>query len=288
MMDVPFPARQAGEGRGEVAVGHQRSRGTLHVTFKSRNGPTALADLRQEGCLKARLPRPEPGAYTTAITLNTAGGVAGGDVLHTHAEAGPGTHATIAAQAAERIYRALPGAPGARVHTRLRVAEDASLDWLPQETILFDACALDRALDIDLAPGARFTGVERLVFGRTAMGETVRSARLRDVIRLRVDGRLVLHDAIRFDGAVQAVLDRGASGGGARAVATVLHAGPGAASHLNAVRTALEPFDAGASCWDDVLVVRIVATGGGLLRAAVVAVLAVLRAGRPLPRVWTC
>ena len=67
--------------------------------------------------------------------------------------------------------------------------DGASLEWLPQETILFDRCALDRRLEIDLAADARFLGVETLVFGRTAMGERVREGYLRDLIRVRQGGQ---------------------------------------------------------------------------------------------------
>ena len=246
-----------------------------------------LDGLRQEGCLKVRFPRTERAAWPGAVTLNTAGGVAGGDVLDSAITAGPGTQATVASQAAERFYRALPGAT-AVVATRLHVAPGAALEWLPQESILFDGCALGRRLVVDMAEDAWFLGVEALVFGRTAMDEAVREARFRDLIQVRRGGRLVLHDAIRLDGPVQAVLDRRATGGGARAAATLVLAAPDAAARLDPVRAALAGWDAGASAWDGLLVARIVAEDGACLRRAVVAGLNELRGGRPLPRVWEC
>ncbi len=267
---------------------HQRAQGTLRLSFKRRGDATVLDGLRQEGCLKARFPRMEHGAWAGAVTLNSSGGVAGGDVLDMAVAAGPGTRATVASQAAERFYRALPGTAPARVSTALRVAPGAALEWLPQESILFDRCAVRRRLSVDLAGDAWFLGVEQLVFGRTAMGEAVRDARLRDLIELRRDGRLLLHDAIRFDGPVQSLLDRRATGGAARGVATLVHAAPDAESRLDALRGALAGYDAGASAWDGLLVARIVAADGACLRAAVVAGLSALRAGRPLPRVWLC
>ena len=187
-----------------------------------------LDRLHQEGCLKARFPRPEDGAWTSAVTLNSSGGVAQGDQLETRITAGDGTQLTVASQAAERYYRSPGGAP-ARVRTRLTIGADAAMEWLPQETILFDGCSLDRRLDADLAVDAWFLGVETLVFGRALMGETVRQGRLRDTIRLTRHGALLWHDAIRFDGPVQAVLDRPAVAAGGRAVATLLLAGPQAA-----------------------------------------------------------
>ncbi len=271
----------------DPAATRQRATGTLHLAVKRRGEATVLDRFRQEGCLKARLPRPERGAWTTAVTLNSSGGVAQGDRLATAIVAGPGTALTVASQAAERFYRS-PGGDPAMVRTALTVAEGAALEWLPQEAILFDRCALDRRLAIDVAEGGWLLAAETLVFGRALMGESVHQASLRDRITLRLGGRLVLHDAIRLEGPVQAVLDRPAVAAGGRAVVTLIHAGPGAPGRLDTLRDALAPFEAGASVMDTVLVARILARDGACARAAIVAGLAVLRDGRPLPRVWSC
>jgi urease accessory protein len=267
---------------------HQRAWGELRVSFKRRGDATVLDGLRQDGCLKARFPRTATPDWPGAVTLNSAGGIAGGDRLATHITAGAGTTASIASQAAERVYRALPGLV-AEVTTRLEVAAGAALEWLPQETILFDRCALRRRLSVELADDAWFVGVESLVFGRAAMAEQVETALLHDRISLRRGGRLLLHDAVRLEGPVAPLLRRAATGGGAAAVSTLIHAGPEAAALLDPLRAALAPFEAGASCWDGVLLARIVAPAGGAsLRRAVVAGLNILRGGRTLPRVWLC
>ncbi len=246
-----------------------------------------LDGLRQDGCLKARFPRRSEGGWAEAVTLNSSGGVAAGDRLATRVAAGPGAFATVASQAAERFYRALPETV-AEVTNAVEVGDGAGLEWLPQETILFDRCALRRRLSVELAENAWFLGVESLVFGRTAMGETVEQASLDDLIEVRRGGRRLLHDRIRLSGAVAGLLGRRAVGKGAAAVATLIHVAPAAEGGLDDVRAALAPFEAGASAWDGMLVARIVAENGACLRAAVVAGLAVLRAGRPLPRVWSC
>lgn len=246
-----------------------------------------LDDLRQEGCLKARFPRAERAAWPGAVLLNTAGGVAGGDRLTSAFYAGPGTAATLTTQAAERFYRALPGSH-AEVTTTLDVADSAALEWLPQETILFDGCAFRRELRVTLAENAWFLGLEQLVFGRTAMQERVNQGHIRDLIHIERNGHPLLHDAIRFEGAVQDVLDRPASANGGRAVATLILVASNAAETVPVLRTALAPWEAGVSAWDGMVVARIVGQNGACLRAAIVAALYVLRAGRPLPRVWEC
>ena len=265
----------------------QRASGELHVSFRRRGDATVLADLRQVGCLKIRFPRVEPDAWTTAVTLNTSGGVASGDRLRAAFEIANGAQVTIAAQAAERFYRALPGSEAADVRTRVIIDNGAAAEWLPQETLLFDRCVVDRRLDVELAADASFLGVEALVFGRIAMGERLEHASLRDLIRIRRCGRLLLRDTIRLDGEVDTVLRRRAIASGARAVATVVHVAPDAEAHLDDLRAVL-PLEGGASAWNGLLLARILAPTGGALRRTLTAVLGIIRGLRPLPRVWSC
>jgi urease accessory protein len=245
-----------------------------------------LSSLYQEGCRKARFPRPAPGGFTTAVLINSSGGVAPGDRLEISIALEAGAAATIAGQAAERFYRAARASPPARLRHHLSVGPGAALEWLPQEAILFDASALDRSLTIDLAPDSSLLAVEALVFGRRAMGEEVRTGLLNDRISLSRSGRLQFRDAFRIEGEIAATLDRPAVAAGARALATILYAGPPA--DIAALRLALAGIDAGASAFDGLLVARLAAPDGHALRAALTAALAVLRSGKPLPRVWLC
>ena len=266
----------------------QRARGALRIVVRQRGAVSALADLRQEGCLKARFPH--AAGWFEAVTLNSSGGIAGGDALTLDLAVEAGARATFTSQAAERFYRARAADTPARVATRLALADGAAAEWLAQEAILFDGAALDRRLDIEMAADAAFLGVESLVFGRAAMGEHVASLRLADTIRVRRGGRLVLHEAVRLSGDVGAPLQRRALAAGAGAVATILHVAPGAEARLDALRAAWSaaPAEAGASAWGGMLLGRVVAHDAAALRRTVLAGLAVLREGRPLPRVWLC
>ena len=118
------------------------------------------------------------------------------------------------------------------------MADGGAAEWLPQETILFDRCAVRRRLRIELADDAWFLGVESLVFGRAAMGEAVEHASLRDVYEMRRGGRLLLHDAIRLEGEVAATLRRPAIADGARAVATLVYVARDAETMLDPLRSA--------------------------------------------------
>ena len=267
---------------------HQRAWGDLVVEMRLRDGRTVIGDLRQDGCMKARFPRPVD--IAEIITLNSSGGVVGGDRLRSTLKIGAGASACFASQAAERFYRALDGDPSAEIRTSVDVAAGGLAEWLPQESILFDRCALDRRLDVTLAEDATFIGVEALIFGRAAMGESVVTARLADRITIRRDDKLILHEAIRIDGPVAELLARPAIGAGARAVATLIYVAADAPARLDLLRAAWDDSQAecGASAWNGMLVGRVVASDGARLRQAVIAGLAVLRDGRALPRVWNC
>ncbi|SON57918.1 Urease accessory protein UreD [Hartmannibacter diazotrophicus] len=272
----------------------QRARGAAVVTFKHRDGTTRLDRLFQDGCCKIRLPRVHDGE-PVAVLLNTAGGVTGGDRLSYEVGWGDGACATATTQAAERIYRRSEGL--GRIENTLTVGAGARALWLPQETIVFDRAGLDRSLDIDLAHDAALTAVESVVLGRTAMGESVREATILDRWRLRRTGpdgksRLVYADNFRLVGDSRDILKGAATGRGAAAYATLVHAAPDAEGRLDELRALVETagntlLDAGTTAFDGLLVARFLATDGRALRDCLISVLENF-SGKTVPRVWHC
>ncbi len=289
MYDGTSPSDRPGENNPlHRAPSLQRAKGRARITVGTTGDKTRLADLYQDGCAKVRLPKvygpanQDPGVE--AVLLNTAGGLTGGDVYATEAEAGDGSHLTLTTQACERVYRAADGI--ARVETRLTAGPGAHLNWLPQETILFDGGALDRALHVDLAEDASFLAVEALALGRLASGETVSAGTFRDTWRVRRDGKLIYADAARLMGDIDGIAAGPATLAGMKAMATVVYAAPDAEARLETARAALDDLaTAGASALPGVLVCRLVAPDTQTLRKTLVPLLAAL-AGRDLPRVW--
>lgn len=271
MLDAGFRSKTQPRAEGEARIGVVR-----------RKGATRLARLRQQGSAKCLIPR-VPGRIE-AVFLNTAGGLTGGDRLTYAAEVGGGATLTLTTQAAERLYRAQPDET-AHVTTQLSLAPGASLDWLPQETIAFDCCALSRRLEIDMAEDAHLLAVEPLVLGRTAHGERVESAYLLDRWRIRRAGRLIYADALHLSGTVAEIVSRPGLFAGHLAAATLVYVAPDAEARLDEAR-ALLPETAGASAWNGLLSVRLLAPDGAALRRALLHFLSHFRAA-PLPRVWT-
>jgi len=263
-----------------------RSWGELKISLKRRAGATVLGGLYQSGCLKARLLRPEPRHVAEIVLLNTSGGIVGGDTLTQKIQWCAATQATVTTQACEKLYRSAAGR--ATISTELDVAEGASAEWLPQETIVFDRAMVRRDLQVRLAVGATFTGLESIVLGRAHMGETVQSVDLRDGWRIWRGARLIYADAMNLHGDVSALLARSATLQGHIAFANLLHVGPHAESALQNVRDTLATTGClcGASAWNGLLSVRFVARDGAILRHGLLRALRAIRGDLDLPRVW--
>ena len=247
-------------------------------------GPRGLADLAQSGSAKAMLPRMTAG-LPEIVFLNTSGGLASGDRLSFAVTLREGSRALATTQTAERAYRAEGGA--ARAEVRLQVGENGWLDWLPQETILFDGARLVRDTQVDLAPGAGCLLLEMIVLGRLAMGERPARLHLRDRRVVRRAGRVIHHDAMALDDATLPRLGGPALLDGARAVATLAMVAPHAPDLLARARGALgEPGVTGAaSAPPGRLVIRLLAHDDWPLRRQVNRLLSALRPD-PLPRIW--
>lgn len=273
-----------------TATPANRAEGRLSARFAIHGGRTRVVDLHEAGGYRMRFPKVMGGGGTPdceAVCINTGGGTVGGDAIDFSFACGPGGAVTLTSQSAEKMYGSLGAAT--TVHVALAAAAGARLEWLPQETIVFDRARFARRLTVELAPDASFLAVETLVFGRLAMGETVRHGTVRDRWRVRRGGRLVFAEDLRLDGPVGAILDRPALGGGARAVTTLLHVAPDAEGGLEPLRAALAgagaDVDWGASAWNGLLTLRAAAVSPERVRRIIVTALEHLR-GRPAPRVW--
>ncbi len=242
-----------------------------------------LQDLGQSGSLRALFPRPD-GAFLQSVLINTAGGVTGGDRFSTSITARPRTRLSITTQAAERIYRAATGET-ATIANRIQVGTQARVNWLPQETILFQGCALRRTLHVELAPDASLLMVEPLVFGRKLMGETLTDAAFRDRIEISRNGQPLYLDAMALHGDISARLARAHVAGGAGAMASLVYVGKDAGAALDPLRAMIGDTGGASLISDGVMVLRLLAPDGYLLRKTLIPVLDLL-SNDPLPRCW--
>ena len=271
---MAFPALQRADGGIELVL-----------------GPGGLRRLYQHDPCRVLFPHGDPGDPQTAVMVTTAGGLAGGDRIRLDIAIEAAAVATLTSQAAEKVYRST-GAD-TRVTVGLAVGAGAVLEWLPQETILFDGARFDRRIAATVEPGGRLLAAESLVLGRIARGERFLHGLLHDAWRVDVGGRLAWADALRLDHDIPAVLAHPAGFDGAVAVATVLAVGDGAASQVERARELLDAAEcrAAVTCLGPMLVARFLGRDARRLRHDLARYLVGLRSGwlglpARLPRLW--
>jgi urease accessory protein len=265
------------------AILPQRTKGAARLVTKAGDRKTRLDVFYQESAAKIRIPQSFDGRME-AVLINTSGGLTGGDRIAWQVEAGNDTHVTVTTQACERVYKSSGG--HAEVNTTLSVGDGAALHWLPQETILFDQGALRRTLEVDLAPTAEFIGLEAVLLGRKAMGESVATGLFRDRWRVRRAGQLLHAEDVCLSGDIGALVAKSPVLGGHLSFATLIYCGPHAEAHLARLRDLIGERWAGASHWNDKLVVRMAASEGYELRKMLIPAISHLRNDNPPPKVW--
>lgn len=219
------------------------------LRYEWRDGASRLADLRQEQPLRALFPAASANEPAMVALVNVAGGMVAGDAHDVAVEVGPRARVTAVAQAAEKIYRSEPSAespatagesegrgPSSTVRVALRCHDGGWLEWIPQETILFQGARLRRVTTIEAGRSARVLAGEMLALGRTAHGERFTRGLLTEDWRVRLDGRLIWADALRLEGEFADILDSPAGFGGATRAATLVYLGPDAAELLEPLR----------------------------------------------------
>lgn len=259
-----------------------RVHGGVDVVFAVSAGRTRAVRIKEADGYRVRFP--DGSDPCEAVILNTGGGIAGGDRVTLAFEAGAGTRAVVTTVAAERVYRALD--QPASIKVRLRLAEQSSLCWLPQETILFDAAELTRTLDVDMAGDARLLLAECTVLGRRGSGERMTRGSFRDRWTIRRDSALAHIEAVQLDGAVDTLMQRPAIGGGAHVTGVLIYVARDAADHLGAVRSVIaDRADTAVSAWNGKLVLRALGSDPATMKRTLGLAVEVLT-GRPLPRTW--
>jgi urease accessory protein len=273
----------------------RRVHGVARLAFVHEDDASRLDVLDQRAPLRVLFPEPPDPGVPLAVLVTTSGGLVGGDLLDVAISTGPGTAALVTTQAAEKVYRS-EGAT-CEIHVALEAGAGSWLEWLPNETIVFDAARLRRRTVVSLAADARLLAGEIVVLGRLARGERFTSGTIHDAWEIRRDGRLVWTDAFRLDEDLAAAQAAPAGLAGAGALATIVVAGEATdrlAAPLAALaeRLANEDLRIGTTRIGAILLARLLAQDPRVLRGAFAELWAYLRgeAGSlspRLPRLWS-
>lgn len=182
----------------------------LSLGFSSLENRTVLSKRSHDGPLVVQKPLyPEGEAVCHAIVVHPPGGIAGGDELDLAVTAGAGASALLTTPGATKWYRSA----GAWAKQSAAFGVEGMLEWLPQETIVFDGALAQASLEVDLAAGAGLIGWDIVCLGRTGSGEKFRRGSYRNSIRIRREGRLLWLERGRIDGGGRLLESRAGLGG---------------------------------------------------------------------------
>jgi urease accessory protein len=155
------------------------------------------------------------------IIVHPPGGIAGGDRLDLDISVGDHAWAQLTSPGAAKWYRA---AGPAYQQLKLRVAPGATLEWLPQETIVYSAAQAQLQTSIELSGNARLLYWDVVALGRPASAERFTQGHFQSRLDIRRDGRLLWHERQRIEGA-DGLLDSPIGLGGHPVFATLLITG---------------------------------------------------------------
>lgn len=182
--------------QGAPATGWQAR---LALGFRLRNSRTTLMQCDHQGPLRVQRPfYPEGDSVCHLALLHPPGGVVGGDVLRIEVTLEPRTQALITTPAAGKFYRS--AGSQARQTQRLKVAAEAALEWLPQESIVYAGACVRTRTRVDLEDNARFIGWDIVCLGRPAAGERFDAGDFRQDFELWRNGEPLYLERGRYAG----------------------------------------------------------------------------------------
>lgn len=175
-------------GQATEPTKRQHLLATLTLGFERDHETTRLMQRDHFGPLRVQKPLyPEDPSVCHAILVHPPGGVVSGDELRINARVGDHAHAFLSTPGAAKWYRA--NGHVSNQFLQMEAGEHAALEWLPQETILFNGADVVFNSTVNLHTNASYIGCDILCFGRTASGERFDQGRVRQRLRILRDGK---------------------------------------------------------------------------------------------------
>lgn len=171
----------------ELELGYARFGETTRPVLRRHSGP-----LRVQKHLYAEGPE-----VCQHIIVHPPGGIAGGDRLDIHARVGASAWAQLTSPGAAKWYRA---SGPAFQQLRLHVEAGATLEWLPQESIVYCGAQAELNTEIDLHDDAKLLYWDIIALGRPASGERFDTGHFQSQLNIRRDGELLWHECQRVTG----------------------------------------------------------------------------------------
>lgn len=187
-MNAPVPVTLfTPSWHAELELGYGRDGETTRPTLRRHKGP-----LRVQKHLYGEGPE-----VCQHIIVHPPGGIAGGDRLDIAATVSANAWAQLTSPGAAKWYRA-KGPAYQRLE--LKVGAGATLEWLPQETIVYCGAQAELSTCIELEGDARLCYWDIVALGRPASGERFNTGHFQAHLDIHRDGQLLWHERQRIRG----------------------------------------------------------------------------------------
>jgi urease accessory protein len=174
-------------------------RAQLALEFECRAARTVLSARHHDGPLVIQKPLyPEGAEVCHAIIVHPPAGIAGGDELEITARLEKKAHALMTTPGATKWYRS--AGPRAYQHIRFSVDSGACVEWLPQETIVFDGALAELRTNVQLFGDGCYIGWEILCLGRAGAGECFTKGEYRARTVIERDGKSIWLERAQLQG----------------------------------------------------------------------------------------
>jgi urease accessory protein len=259
-------------------------RASLALLFRHTPEKTVLASARHSGPLTVQRPFYPEGETCHLYLLHPPGGIVGGDELDISVTLEAESHALITMPGASKFYRS--HGPLARLSQRFELAENAVLEWLPQDTLFFPGARATLNNVFHLQDGARLLAWDLFCLGRPVIGETFSHGEIASRLEVwKNDEPLLIERLHLADGDLSAIADQPWIG------SLIFY--PANETMLDDVREQLTPLEtyAGATLTDGLLMVRFLSSDNLICQRAMREIWQALRPqllNKPpmLPRIW--
>lgn len=166
----------------------------LSLVFEARQQRTILVRRQHYGPMVIqKLLQPAADASAHGVILHPPGGVAGGDRLALTVSLADKAQVLLTTPGASKWYKSAGRLASQQVTVALE--ENAQLEWLPQENIIFNGAEVSLETSITLAKTAKLATWEIVSLGRRASGEQWQQGRFKQHLTISRQQRLIWSEA---------------------------------------------------------------------------------------------
>lgn len=206
MLDMTHPAGGTGT---RTAPGWKAE---LGIGFAFSHGRTILSHRHHRGPLTIQRPfYPEGDEVCHLYALHPPGGIVGGDSLLLEAESAADSHGLVTTPSATKFYRS--AGPEAVQTQNLRVHGNASLEWLPLETIVYPGANARLDTRIELTGNATFFGWDIICLGLPASSQPFEEGRFDQSLKVYRDGDPIFMEHALYPGGSDMLHEKWGLGG---------------------------------------------------------------------------